>query len=92
MTRSLILVSLLALSACADGVRMPTANMSPEGRFLTAVENNGCMLNQANTARVLQEADLTTAQVTEIVTKLAAEGKVETSMGASLRITSDRCS
>ncbi|WP_439156195.1 hypothetical protein [Yoonia sp.] len=92
MTRALILMSLFALSACAEGVQMPASGMSAEGRFLTAVENNGCILNQANTARVLQEADLTTAQVTDIVTKLAAEGKVETSMGASLRITSDRCS
>lgn len=92
MTRSLILVSLFALSACAESMQMPTAQMSPEARFLTAVENNGCILNQANTGRVLEEAQVSPEEVTDIVTKLAAEGKVETLMGASLRITTDQCS
>lgn len=92
MTRSLILVSLFALAACADGMQMPTAQMSAEQRFLTAVENNGCILNQANTARVLEQADVSPEEVTDIVTKLAAEGKVESLMGASLRITTDQCS
>lgn len=92
MTRSLILVSLFALAACADGMQMPTAQMSAEQRFLTAVENNGCILNQANTGRVLEQAEVSPEEVTEIVTKLAAEGKVESLMGASLRITTGQCS
>ena len=92
MTRFLVLLPLVALVACAEGGTMPVAGMSAENRFLTAVENNGCILNQANTARVLEEAQVTPEEVTDIVTKLAAEGKVETSMGASLRITTDRCS
>lgn len=91
--RNLILLSFVALTACMDagGMGMSLPGMSAEDRFVAAMENNGCILNQANTARVLQEADVTPEQVTEIVEGLAAEGKIEPSIGASLRIVTDRC-
>ncbi|MBE0413185.1 hypothetical protein [Yoonia sp.] len=92
MKPSLILVSLFALAACADGMPTAMSGGSAEARFVSAVENNGCILNQANTARVLNQAQVTPEQVTEIVTKLAGEGKIETSMGASLRLTTPACS
>lgn len=91
MKRSIILISLLTLAACAEGMQIPGVTMSAENRFLMAVENNGCILNQANTATVLEEADVSPEEVTEIVTDLTRQGKVETIMGASLRITTDRC-
>ena len=94
MMRSLILMSFVALAACAENgaVQIPSSRMSAEDRFVLAVENNGCILNQANTARVLEEAMVSPEEVTDIVTKLASAGKIEKSMGASLRIKTDRCS
>ena len=94
MMRSLILMSFAALAACAENgaVQMPSSRMSAEDRFVMAVENNGCILNQANTARVLEQAMVSPEEVTDIVTKLASAGKIEKSMGASLRLKSGQCS
>ena len=94
MTRSLIIVALFALAACDTAGTMQTASTprgSAEARFITAIENNGCMLNQANTVRVANEAGITPDEFTSISRELLESGRMEESIGASLRLTTGAC-
>ncbi|WP_296424932.1 hypothetical protein [Yoonia sp.] len=94
MMRPLILLAFVSVSACATGgpMSIPSAQMSAKDRFVLALENNGCILNQANTAKVLDEATVSADEVTQIITTLSNEGKAEIADGASIRILTERCS
>ena len=94
MTRSLIIVALFALAACDTAGTMQTASAprgSAEARFVTAMQNNGCIMNQANAGRVREQSGLSDDEIKAVVTGLAVAGKIEESMGASLKLTSGAC-
>ena len=94
MTRPLILVALVALAAC-DTAGTTTASAprgSAESRFVTAMENNGCIMNQANAGKIIQESMLTGEEIKSVVEDLANAGKIEKLVGDTLRLTSGGCS
>ena len=49
--------------------------MSAKERFVTVVEQNGCVMNESNAALVLSEATLSADDLSRVMTELKAEGR-----------------
>ncbi|SFR42339.1 hypothetical protein SAMN04488005_1763 [Yoonia tamlensis] len=57
-------------------VAAPVVNpLSAKERFVTTVEQNGCVVNQANSAIILADATLSREDLARIMTELRAEGR-----------------
>ncbi len=63
----------------------------PRDRLVTAIEQNGCLLTAENAGAILLRANLTQAEVRELVPQLAAEGRAEVAASGTIRILSDNC-
>ena len=48
---------------------------SAKERFVTTVEQNGCFVNQSNSATILADATLSREDLARIMTELRAEGR-----------------
>jgi hypothetical protein len=48
---------------------------SAKERFVTTVEQNGCVVNQSNSATILADATLSREDLARIMTELRAEGR-----------------
>ena len=92
----LALGAALALSACAQPAPAPqpvgvAASVAPEDRLISAIEAEGCVLSSANSGAVLLRANLTRGELAPLMSQLAAQGRVEASSDASIRLLSDNC-
>ncbi len=57
-------------------VAAPIVNpLSAKERFVTTVEQNGCVVNQSNSATILTDATLSREDLARIMTELRAEGR-----------------
>ncbi|KJZ20414.1 hypothetical protein [Loktanella sp. S4079] len=91
MKRLMTGLSLVALAACTGEMPDFRPGMSPEPapvaaapmvnpmsakeRFVTVVEQNGCVMNESNAALVLSEATLSADDLKRVMTELKAEGR-----------------
>ncbi|WP_106743964.1 hypothetical protein [Yoonia maritima] len=89
MKRKLIGLSFVVLSACAGGTFQvpdfrpdttpspaPVVNpLSAKERFVTTVEQNGCVVNESNSSIVLADATLSVEDLGRIMNELKAEGR-----------------
>jgi hypothetical protein len=86
----------LALSACAQPAPAPqpvgaVASAAPEDRLVAAIEAEGCVLDANNSGAVLLRANLTRDELTPLMSQLVAQGRVEASSDASIRLLSNNC-
>lgn len=63
----------------------------PKDRLVAAIEQNGCLLTAENAGAILLRANLTQAEVRELVPQLASEGRAEVAASGTIRILSDNC-
>jgi hypothetical protein len=57
-------------------VAAPIVNpLSAKERFVSTVEQNGCVLNQSNSATILADATLSREDLARIMTELKSEGR-----------------
>ncbi len=100
------IVALGALGACTAGVQVGNRGVvgsvspstvaaaplaSPKDRLVSAIEQQGCVLNSDNVAQVLLRANLTQQELMRITPELAAEGRAEVSDGGTIRVLSNNC-
>lgn len=90
------LLALAGLAACAAATPPPrpvgaAPTLAPEARFVAAVEQEGCVLNNQNLGAVLLRANLTQAELPAITAGLEAQGRIESPSAGTLRVLSDRC-
>lgn len=90
------------LAACASPVRFddmgrtvpaaaPAPEPLPEVRLVSAIERNGCVLTNDNVESVLLSANLTQSQLTGIVPRLDAAGRLEVAGDGAIRVLTERC-
>lgn len=98
--RVLSMVAALALSACAlpatdqaEPAPEPMTNpQSAKERFVRAVEREGCVVNERNSASILAGATLSVEELGRIMSELRAEGRGDIAAnGQAFRITTGAC-
>lgn len=85
-----ILAFALALAASPAASPAAAQTVAEVDAFLAAVEEMGCVVNEANNAAVLARLGITAQQGTRIVTRLMADGRA-VPQGDDLRIVTGHC-
>ncbi len=99
-TSTLLVLGMLALSACTQSALQPAAAPGPVGpapsvapvdRLVSAIESEGCILSSQNSGAVLLRANLTRDELQPLILELQRRGQVEASGDASIRLLSQNC-
>ncbi len=69
----------------------PASPVSAKERFVAAAEANGCVLNADNVATVMNEAQLSTGDLQNILLSLSSEGRAVPAENDSFRLTTPAC-
>jgi hypothetical protein len=99
-----VLLSVVALSAVAacgaprvagPGTSQPRPQVlpiaQPKDRLVAAIEAQDCLLTAQNVEAILLQARLTQAELKDLATELAAEGRAEVATAGTIRVLTDNC-